>query len=257
MHPILFKIGPLTIRTYGLMIVIAILVGAHLATREARRKEIEEAVIYDLILYLILFGLIGSRLLYCLYDLGYFIENPLEIFAIWRGGLSFYGGLIGGFIASLWFVKSRDLPFLKLADIVAPPIILGYAIGRLGCLMAGCCFGIPAHLPWCINFSNPDSLAPLHTCLHPIQIYKSVLGFCIFLLLFLYRKRVKFTGQLFLVYVSLYSIIRFFLDFLRGDAVQIIGWLTLTQAISLLILSLVLFFYQRIISLETLGKHKH
>ena len=246
MHPILFKIGPLTIKTYGLIIAIAFLVGTHLATREAKRKEIEEAVIYDLILYLIIFGLIGSRLFYCLYDLGYFIENPLEIFAIWRGGLSFYGGLIGGFIASLWFVKSRGLPFLKLADIMAPSLILGQAIGRLGCLMAGCCFGEPANLPWCIHFSNPDSLAPLYTCLHPTQIYESVLDFCIFLLLFLSRKRAKFTGQLFLIYVSLYSIIRFFLDFFRGDTVQIIGWFTLTQAISFIALSLALDFYQRL-----------
>lgn len=226
------------------MVAIAFLVGTSLATREAKRKGIEEAVIYDLVAYLIFFGLIGARLLNCLYDLRYFLENPLEIFRIWKGGLSFYGGLIGGFIVSLWFVKSRGLPFLKLADTLSPSIILGLAIGRLGCLMAGCCFGKPAHLPWCISFSNPDSLAPLYTYLHPTQIYESVLSFVLFLFLFWYRKRIKFTGELFLIYVSGYSIIRFFLDFLRGDFAPIIGWLTLTQMISLVGLSLALFFYQ-------------
>jgi len=217
MHPILFKLGPLTIHTYGVLVATAFLVGMFLAAREGRRKGIDPEKVMDLGVYILGAAIVGSRLMQVAVEYRYYMEHPIEVFMIWRGGLVFYGGFIGAFAVSVWYMNRHKLPVWRMADVMAPSIALGQAIGRLGCFSAGCCYGKPTCLPWAVTFSDPDTLAITGVQLHPSQLYESFGALLIFLFLYTYRKKVAFDGQLFWMYALLYSVLRFSLEFLRGD----------------------------------------
>ena len=221
MFPVLIKIGPLTIHTYGLLIAAGFLVALTLAAREAKRKDIPNESIIDVGFYALLSGVIGARLFFILTNLGNFLEHPLDMVKIWEGGLVFYGGVIFALPTAIWVAKKRGLPLWQTADIWAPPIAIGHAIGRLGCFCAGCCYGRPAEgLPWSVTFTNPNSLAVLGTPLHPTQLYESALELMNFLILMTLRRHQSFNGQLFLVYILNYSIIRSVVELFRGDEVR-------------------------------------
>jgi phosphatidylglycerol:prolipoprotein diacylglycerol transferase len=217
MHPVLFRLGPLTIHTYGVLVALAFLAGITLATREGRRKGVEPDRIMDLGLYILAAAIIGSRLLQVAIEYRYYSQHPLEIFMIWKGGLVFYGGFILAVLTSVWYLNKHSLPVWRVADIFAPSIALGQAIGRLGCFSAGCCYGKPTGLPWGVTFTDKDTLAVMGVPLHPTQVYESIGTLLIFIFLFLYRKKTAFEGQLFWLYVLLYSALRFTIEFFRGD----------------------------------------
>ncbi|MGA2193089.1 MAG: prolipoprotein diacylglyceryl transferase [Nitrospirota bacterium] len=219
MHPILFKLGPLTVHTYGLLIATAFLAAMTFAAHEGKRKGIDPDRMLDLGLWILVAAIVGSRVFQVAVEHKYYFRNPIEILEIWKGGLVFYGGFIFAVFVGVWYLSKHKMPVWKTADVLAPCIALGQAIGRLGCLSAGCCFGKPTSLPWGITFTDPDSLAnPLGLPLHPTQAYESIGDFLIFAFLFLYRKRIKFDGQLFWMYVIMYSVLRFVIEFFRGDA---------------------------------------
>ena len=221
MFPVLIKIGPLTIHTYGLLIAVGFLVALTLAAREAKRKDIPNESIIDVGFYALLSGVIGARLFFILTNLGNFLEHPLDMVKIWEGGLVFYGGVIFALPTAIWVAKKRGLPLWQTADIWAPSIAIGHAIGRLGCFCAGCCYGRPAEgLLWSVTFTNPNSLAVLGTPLHPTQLYESALELMNFLILMTLRRHQSFKGQLFLVYILNYSIIRSVVELFRGDEVR-------------------------------------
>jgi phosphatidylglycerol:prolipoprotein diacylglycerol transferase len=230
MHPILFEIpriefgnwtiGPFPIRLYGLMIGIGFLLGVWLASRRARKEGIDPDRILDMGVSLLLAAIVGSRLLYVLVNMQEFQRNWLDVFAIWKGGLVFYGGLIGAVVAGMWYLRRHQLPLWKTADIFAPYIALGHMFGRFGCFFAGCCYGSPASTSLGITFSDPHSLAPLGVPLYPTQLFEAGGEFMNFLLLLtLYRHR-KFDGQIFWLYPALYAILRFVVEFFRGDAAR-------------------------------------
>lgn len=230
MHPILFEIpridfgawvlGPIPIRMYGLMIGIGFLISMYLASRQARKEGLDPDRILDMGVYLLLAAIVGSRILYVLTNLQEFTRNPLDAFAIWKGGLVFYGGLLAAVPVGIWYVRRHKLPVWKTADIMAPYIALGHGFGRLGCFFAGCCFGSPCSGPFCITFSDPHSLAPLGVPLVPTQLLESGGEFLIFGLLLLVRRFRKFDGQVFWFYPLFYAVLRFVLEFYRGDAVR-------------------------------------
>ncbi len=230
MHPILFEIpridlgawviGPIPIRMYGLMIGLGFLFGVTLAARRAKKEGIDPERIMDLGVYLLLAAIIGSRLLYVLTTLPDFARNPLDVFAIWKGGLVFYGGLLAAVPTGIWYVQKHKLPVWQTADIVAPSIALGHAFGRLGCFFAGCCYGAPCSGPACITFSDPHSLAPLGIPLVPTQLMESGGEFLIFLVLLVLLRFKRFHGQVFGAYLVLYAVLRFIMEFFRGDAVR-------------------------------------
>lgn len=221
MFPVLIKIGPLTIHTYGFLIAIGFLVALTLAAREAKRKDIPNESIIDVGFYALLSGIIGARLFFILTNLGNYLEHPLDMVKIWEGGLVFYGGVLFALPTVIWFVKKKGLPLWQIADIWAPSIAIGHAIGRLGCFCAGCCYGTPAEgLPWSVIFTNPDSLAILGTPLHPTQLYESAAELTNFLILITLRRHQSFKGQLFLIYILNYSIIRSVVEMFRGDEVR-------------------------------------
>lgn len=186
MFPELFKVGPITLKTYGFFVAIAFLVGMHYVKQRAKNRSIPPEVILDLSLWILVSGLVGARILYVVLNWEFYKNNLLEVFHIWSGGLVFYGGVLFGFIISVLYAINKKLKLWLLADILAPGIFLGVAIARIGCLSAGCCYGKPTNLPWGIKFTNPLSLVPesaLGLKLHPTQIYESVFCFLLFIVL--------------------------------------------------------------------------
>ena len=217
MYPVLIKFGEFTLHTYGLLLAVGFLLAVMLTLREARRVGLDPNVMMDLNFYVLLAALIGSRVLYVITSWEEFRDNPVDIVRFWRGGLVFYGGFIFAFLAGIWYVRKHRLNFTQLADIVAPAIPLGQAIGRLGCFSAGCCYGLPTEGPCAVTFTDPESLAPRGIGLHPTQLYESGANFAIFLVLMALRKKERFQGKLFWIYLLSYSVMRFIVEFYRDD----------------------------------------
>ncbi|MBU1912968.1 MAG: prolipoprotein diacylglyceryl transferase [Candidatus Omnitrophica bacterium] len=215
MYPIIAKIGHFTVYSYGMMVAIAFLFGIFIAKYEAVRKKINPDLVYDLGFYLLIGSIIGARAYYIFFfDLKSFLENPLFMFKIWQGGLSIHGGIFAGIITGLVFSRIRKISFWVLADLISPSIILGQAIGRIGCFLNGCCGGVNGH---------------------PTQIYELILDFSGFLLLWNLRKKIKFEGGLFLLYLMMYSVIRIIVSQFRGDNLYLWGiGLTLADLTSVL-----------------------
>lgn len=236
MHPDAFNLGPLTVHWYGVMMAVAFLAGLWTASRRAPRDGISAETIYDATVWIIVGTIIGARIFYVVEYWDTLMESPMfpsapwtEVFMIQRGGLVYYGGLIGASLACILFVRRRKLPLWKVADAFAPSIALGYVFGRIGCLLNGCCFGKVCHLPWAIHFPNQSFawrtqfdarlVGPYDPSLpvHPTQIYDSLLNLGLYLVLaWLYRRK-KFDGQVFAVYLMCYAITRSIVETFRGD----------------------------------------
>jgi phosphatidylglycerol:prolipoprotein diacylglycerol transferase len=215
------SIGPFTLHTYGVLLAIAFLAGLFVASRQAKKAGLDSARITDMAVWVLIAGLLGAKLLLVVVDWRYFTSNPGELFMLFKSGGVFYGGLLGGILVAWWYVRRYELPGWQVADVLAPGVVIGQAIGRLGCFAAGCCWGQPTRVPWAVTFTDVYSAravgTPLDTPLHPSQIYESVAAFLIFLFLIWLASRKKFHGQIILAYVVLYSAARFGLEFLRGD----------------------------------------
>jgi phosphatidylglycerol:prolipoprotein diacylglycerol transferase len=183
MFPDLFSIGPLTIHSYGLFVAIGFTVGILVTVRIGKAEGIKSQVVMDMGLVVILWAIIGSRLAYVLMNFSFYRTNPLNVFKVWEGGLVFSGGLIAVAVAMSWYLKRHHLSFWTMGDLWAPGIAIGQSIGRLGCFMAGCCYGKPTNLKWGVVFTHPSSLAPPNMSLHPTQLYASLSGLTIFVVL--------------------------------------------------------------------------
>lgn len=243
MHPILIDIGPLTIHSYGFFIAAGFLLGMWLAMREAPKYGLNSQFVPDLTFYLIVSAIVGSRILFILLDPQPFLENPLLAFQFWKGGLVFIGGVVAA-VATAWMVvRIKGEPFWKWADVFAPAIAAGQFLGRIGCLMAGCCYGKPTTVPWAITFTHPNSLAPLHIPLHPTQLYHSLAGLITCGVLLLVRPKLSGYGQRFGLFLILFALFRFNIEFFRGDFRGTVGPLSLTQVAAgiICILGLALF----------------
>jgi phosphatidylglycerol:prolipoprotein diacylglycerol transferase len=225
MYPVLFEISWFTIHSYGFMLALSFLVGIYVAKRRAGKFGIEPNHIMDLSVYIILGAVIGSRLLYVAFHLGEY-RNILDMFALWQGGATLYGGLILTVLLSYAFTAKRRLKFLDMADVISPSIALGIMFTRAGCFLSGCCYGKPTTLPWGVHFPDgcaahiysirmADQLALPSVHLHPAQLYAAVYGLIIFVLLLLIERRVSKRGGTFGAFLLLYGLSRFALDFFR------------------------------------------
>jgi len=219
MHPILFSIGPLTLRTYGALIALAFLAALRMAKWAGKDKGIPEKFLMDLSILLVFAGLLGARVFYVALNAPYYMTHPLDSLKVWEGGLVFYGGFITAAAAGAWFARRHKVSVAVLADCLAPALAMGQAIGRWGCFFAGCCYGKPTTLPWAVRFKDPASLAPLDIDLHPVQIYEALgnLAIAFFLWWRLRKNPDAPRGQVFWLYVLLYGILRFGMELLRGD----------------------------------------
>ena len=237
MFPIICKIGPLSLYSYGLMLAVAVIVCSFLMSREAKPLGIAPEVIFDFVFWVIFIGLLGARFFYILLNVSFFIKNPLEIIMIQRGGIAWQGSLIAGTLSAVVFIRRKKLPLLTIFDLVAPYIALGQAIGRIGCFLNGCCYGKPS--PHGIYF-------PVHADrLYPTQLFCSLGLLIIFLILRFNRQKFKIPGQLFISYLVLASTLRFVIEFFRGDHDQTFLGLSVYQWMSLAILSIGLGIYSR------------
>lgn len=251
MHPILVKIGPLTIHSYGFFLAVGLMLTIFYTTREAKRVGVDPQQMSDLIFYLAISALLGARLLFIITEFHDFADNPMEVFKVWKGGLVFYGGFIGALLTCIWYVKRHKMPLWKTADVLAPAVALGQSLGRIGCFSAGCCYGRETDVPWAVTFTDPDSLARLGVSLHPTQLYESALDLGIFLFLITFKKRKRFDGQLFWLYALLYAIVRLFVEFFRGDPRGFLGgFLATSQLIGLVMVPIAIFM------LVNLGRRK-
>jgi phosphatidylglycerol:prolipoprotein diacylglycerol transferase len=237
MHPILFEYGPVKIFTYGFLLALAFLSAIFIAGREARRLGLPVSRFYDLCFYIVLAALVGSRLLYILLELPTFLAHPLKIFALWEGGLVFHGGLVLALLVAFYYMRRHNIAWRPALDALALGMPVGQFFGRLGCFMAGCCYGSPSNLPWAVTFTNPQSLCPLRVPLHPAQLYEAFLALGVFGLLYWFRTRKRYDGQLLLVYFSLAGLVRFVVEFFRSPldyrGPVLWGWMPLTQFLAL------------------------
>jgi phosphatidylglycerol:prolipoprotein diacylglycerol transferase len=219
MYPILFQFGSITIYAYGFFIVLGFATAIVLAVLRTRRSKIKISFenVVDLFFYTVLSALIGSRTLFVLINFDLYRQHPLQMFRLWEGGLVFYGGLILAAAVAFGYMWRHRLPIWKLADLISPLIALGLSFGRVGCFLAGCCYGKETFLPWAVVFKNPESLARLNVPLHPTQLYDAANGLAIFFFLSWMERRKTFDGQIFWLFLLLYSVTRFFIEIFRGD----------------------------------------
>lgn len=247
MHPILFNAGFVTIYSYGVLLASAYLLGLWLAVRRARAAGIDGNRIMDLLIWVIIAALVGAKALLFVVDFRHFTSTWQEFTTLLRSGGVFYGGLIAAIVVCLWQLKKHRLPLWKSSDLFAPGIALGYMVGRLGCLMAGCCYGKPTTVAWAITFTDPAANfnvgTPLNIPLHPTQLYESAAGLVILLLLLALEKRPgNFAGRTTWSFVFLYAVSRFIIEYFRGDDRGVVfNALSTSQFISVVLAPLSLF----------------
>jgi phosphatidylglycerol:prolipoprotein diacylglycerol transferase len=253
-YPIAFNLGPLTIRWYGVMVALAFLFGLWTASRRAPRDGVPGERIVDAGIWILIGAIVGARFLYVVSYWDRLFDKPLlpgapwtEVFMVQRGGLVFYGGLIGASLTCILYARVAKLPLWKLADIFAPSIALGYVFGRIGCFLNGCCHGRVCELPWAVHYPNQSDIWNSHfksglattdgasAPVHPTQLYDSLLNLALYAgLAWLFRRK-KFDGQVFAAYLLCYAVTRSIVEMFRGDyaAAQIRAGLTPAHWISM------------------------
>ncbi len=217
MRPILFQLGTFPIRSYGLLIAAAFMVGIWIARRRAAKSGYDPDIIIDLSVIVILVSIIGARLAYVFVRWDYYQHDLLGIFRIWEGGLVQYGGMVAGTLVGLWFFRRRGVDMWAGADLMAPSLAMGVTIGRIGCFLNGCCYGKVCEHPWGVVFSG-NSPAGMHfpgAHLHPTQLYESFLALVVFFVLIAADRRKPFEGFLLWLFVILLSVYRFLIEPLR------------------------------------------
>jgi phosphatidylglycerol:prolipoprotein diacylglycerol transferase len=220
MHPIIFSIGKLTIFSYGLFVALAFFTAiTYLSNQIKKSKEkiLSQDELYSLFIYIIVSGIIGARLLFVFSNRQDFFLDPASVFKLWEGGLTYYGGFISAAGFVLAYVKKKKISILKLGDFLAPALALGHAIGRIGCFFAGCCYGKETNAAWSVVFRDKNSSAVLGVRLHPTQFYEAFGNFLIFFFLYFYSKKEHKKGGIVSFYFISYAVLRFVVEFFRGD----------------------------------------
>jgi phosphatidylglycerol:prolipoprotein diacylglycerol transferase len=223
LHPILFSAGSFHLTTYGVLVDLGILAAICTILRLGRREGLETVRLLDFSTWLLLVALAGAKVLMVISDWGYYRQNPGEVFSwstLLSGGV-FYGGFIAAFLFAVWYIRIHHLPFWKVVDVYAPAISLGLSVGRIGCFAAGCDYGKPTTSAWGVVFTSPIahevSGVPLGIPLYPTQPIMSLASLAIFAILMWRYSRKSRDGEIFVLYLALYAVARFFIEFLRGD----------------------------------------
>ncbi len=239
MDPVAFQIFGLEVRWYGILIATGVLIGAILAIREAKRVGLDEETLMDFLIWEVPLCLVGARLYYVIFSWDMYRDNPIEALNIRNGGLAIHGAIIMAIIVAVIFTKIRKIDFWRIADVCAPSLILAQSIGRWGNYINQEAHGGPTNLPWGIMVNGVK--------VHPTFLYESIWNFLVFLFLIWYRKnKQKVKGEVFLLYISLYSFIRFFIEGLRTDSLML-GPIRVAQLVSIIgiIIPMYIFFIKR------------
>ncbi len=260
MNPVFLRLGPIEIRYYGLMYALAFLFGIHFAKKEAKDFNLKEDFIENYAIIAIISGLLGARLYYVLFNLDYYLSKPLEILAIWQGGMAIHGGILGGILGTYIFSLKHKVSIWKMTDLAAPYLMFGQSIGRFGNFMNGEVHGVPTYTPWSVIFSNNKfyewyesyqnlsleaqikfkELVPWgvvfpvsspagnefpNIAVHPAMLYELILNFVAFLsLMYLRKKKNLKIGILSFIYIIEYSLIRTFVSFFRAEDLMLAGF---------------------------------
>ena len=214
----IINIGPITVRSFGLMIVIGILVFMRFVRAHPSFKKLKlEGRFIDIMLIGITAALAGGRLLHAFTEPELF-ESPWRLIAFWEGGLALLGGVLGVLIAIPWYLRKQKIPVIPFLDLIALYTPLLQGISRIGCFLAGCCWGCPTNMPWAITYTGTNTEAPINVAIHPTQLYSSLWLLASFLLMYCFLQyRLRKPGQITCVYLMLMSIERFCVDFFRDD----------------------------------------
>ena len=223
MYPVLFHLGPITVHSYGVLVATAILLGLWLGRRQAARMGLDAEQVWNIGIYMILGGLVGSKLWYIIENSDFYWQNPGEILSAntFQAAGVFYGGFLAALATGIYFIRKSGVHYLALLDAYAAPVALGHGLGRLGCFCAGCCYGKPTDAWWGVTFHSEYAAqvtgVPLGVSLHPTQLYEAGAELLLLGLLVWLGKRQGFRGQLFAVYMIGYGVIRGVNEFFRGD----------------------------------------
>jgi phosphatidylglycerol:prolipoprotein diacylglycerol transferase len=236
----LLEAGPVTIYTYGVLLAAAYLLGLWLGVRRANAAGLDGNKVLDLGIWVIIAALVGAKGLLFVVDFEHFTSSREEFFSLLRSGGVFYGGLIAASLTCIYQLRKHKLPLWQSGDLFAPGIALGYMVGRLGCLAAGCCYGKPTQVAWAITFTDPAAAlnvgTPLNVPLHPTQIYEALAGLLILVVVLALERRPKaFAGRTFWQFVLLYAVSRFVIEFFRGDDRGMVSMFSTSQTISLVL----------------------
>jgi phosphatidylglycerol---prolipoprotein diacylglyceryl transferase len=225
LDPVIFSLGPLSVRYYGLFYALGFVIAYFFLRHMAKRKHlpISKDDAGDVIFHIIIGTVVGARLFYVLfYNFSSYISNPLEILALWHGGLSFHGGLIGGVLGVAYFCKKKKMHFYDISDILAIPLALGLALGRVGNFINAELYGRATNVPWCIDHSQNQYMADIpEGCRHPSQIYESIYSLAIFATLYLLDRKILPKGTLTWLFVALYGLFRTMAEFFREPDAQL------------------------------------
>jgi len=256
MSPVLFKLGPVVIYSYGTLRAIGILVAMYLTERISTREGIDPRITIKAFLIGVLSNIIGGRLFYVMQFWEKFSGNYSNIFKVWHGGQVLYGGMICSALALIWYFRKNKINPIEMGDRMAPCISIGIGIGRIGCLLYGCCWGKIAHVPWAVTYPRQMDMqghivgsspylqhlkegfvekSDLHSCpCHPIQIYTTIVLVLFGIMLLILRKKGYFKGMYFWIFLGGYGIIRFIHEFFRGDNEPVLSFMTISQVISII-----------------------
>lgn len=238
MYPVLLYVGPFPVRSYGVMILLGVLLGGLVAYYRARQRGKHVHHVLEFVPIAAIAGILGARLWEIIFSWRDFAGNPAEMLAVWNGGLSVQGGIVGGIIAGVWYAKRNRIHLWEFADILAPGVILGQAIGRVGCFLTGDCYGTPTSSIFGVVYPPGTIAYAAHGShpLYPTVLFEAVWDLVVFVLLFLlerYNPKSR-PGTIFLAYIGLYSFGRFFVEFLRDDSLLIAGVLRTAQVASII-----------------------
>jgi phosphatidylglycerol:prolipoprotein diacylglycerol transferase len=261
MYPTLFRLGPITLHSYGLLLALGFLFGISVAIFFARKEGIKSQIIFDLAIYIFIASLLGAKALEIIVNFNYYKADWHRVLDIYQLGGVYYGGLICAILITIWYTRKQKVSFWKSADVLAMGLAGGQIFGRTGCFLAGCCWGKPGspYYPFAVTFTNREAASqigtPLNIPLHPVQLYEAGLMLIVFLVLvWLYKYR-KFPGQQLCLYLFSYAVVRFVLEYYRDDPRGAVwnGALSTSQSISILMVGVafVLFFLRKRSSLQS------
>lgn len=246
LNPVLFQIGKVQIRYYGLLFVLGALIVYFFIKKLVKERDLklskDDVDLY--VIYLLIGVIIGSRLFYVLiYNLKFYLQNPLLIFALWQGGLSFHGGLVGAIVAAYIFCKKKNVSLQKMGDITIIPLGLALMLGRIGNFINAELYGRITDIAWCVKFPNVEG------CRHPSQLYEAFKNLFIFVVLYNIRNKKFKDGFIFWLFVLMYATLRFFIEFFRAPDPQlgfIVAGLTMGQILNIIMFFIALFFINKV-----------
>ncbi len=247
MHRVLFQIGPFTLYSYGLFVAAGFLLSTFLILRDSEKFGISKDNIFDCLITILIGGLIGGRGLFVIINWEYYFYHPLKIFMFYEGGMAIQGGLVVATLSGAAVFRIKKIPFWRTSDLIAPYIALGQSVGRIGCFLNGCCYGRVIEKGIGVTFPQEAVMRV------PTQIYSSLALLAIFVILIEIRQKRPFDGYVFTMYLALYSVFRFFMDFLRGDNLAVVSGMRLSQIISIGMLLCAIVIY---VVLSSIDKHR-